>query len=87
MTHSFAELLRFEIRQDLDQVPDEQRPTIVRDVYRGLLGTSRNGRFELGAPDGVGTYSIDEALGQSQVYSLWRSANACGDPGCRQHGG
>ena len=58
----------------------------LRDVYRGLLGTSRDGRFELGAPDSVGTYSIDEALGQSQVYSLWRSANACGDPGCRQHG-
>ena len=40
-THSFAEVLRFEIRQDLDQVPDDQRPTIVRDIYRNLLGYAR----------------------------------------------
>src|SRR5690349_1030725 len=41
-THSFAEVLRFEIRQDLDQVPEEERPSIVRDIYRCLLGTTRD---------------------------------------------
>ena len=35
-THSFAEVLRFEIRQDLDQVPEEQRAGIFRDIYRNL---------------------------------------------------
>jgi hypothetical protein len=85
MTHSFAELLRFEIRQDLDQVPEEQRPTIVRDIYRGLLGTVRDGRFELDEADGVGRYTIEEALGAFEMYRLWRAASQCGDPGCAQH--
>jgi hypothetical protein len=85
MTHSFAELLRYEIRQDLQQVPEEQRPTIVRDIYRGLLGTTRDGRFELGDRDGLGVYSIDEVLGDLELYRMWRAANRCGDPSCRQH--
>jgi hypothetical protein len=85
MTHSFAELLRHEIRQDLDQVPDEQRPAIVRDVYRGLLGTTRDGQFALNNPDAQSVYSIEEALGDLDLYRLWRSANRCGDPGCTQH--
>jgi|SRR5579859_2312350 len=84
-SHSFAELLRFEIRQDLDQVPEEQRPSIVRDVYRGLLGSIRDGQYLLDAPDGSGVYTIDEALGDVELYSLWRSANRCGDPRCGQH--
>jgi hypothetical protein len=84
-THSFAELLRFEIRQDLDQMPEEQRPSIVRDVYRGLLGTLHQSGFALDAPDGVSAYSIDEALADAQLYALWLSANRCGDPHCRQH--
>src|SRR5579864_4015812 len=79
-SHSFAELLRFEIRQDLDQVPEEQRPSIVRDVYRSLLGTTRNGHFQLGDADSASAYSIDEAIGDLNVFKLWRSANACGDP-------
>jgi hypothetical protein len=83
MTHSFAELLRFEIRQDLEQVPEEQRPTIVRDVYRGLLGDLRNGEYRLNACDGLGVYSIDEVLGDLDVYRLWVNANACGRRGCR----
>src|SRR5258708_34052775 len=82
-THTFAELLRFEIRQDLDQVPDEQRASIVRDLYRALLGhVSPSGVFALGADDGVGVYSIDEALGDLSVYRLWRNANSCGLRGC-----
>ncbi len=85
MTHSFAELLRFEIRQDLEQVPDEQRPSIVRDVYRGLLGTTRDGKFALNATDGHSAYTIDEALGDLGLYQLWRSANRCGAPDCIQH--
>jgi hypothetical protein len=84
-THSFAELLRFEIRQDLDQVPEEQRPSIVRDVYRGLLGRTVDGRFRLDEPDSRGVYTIDEALGGLEVYQMWRSANRCGDPRCAQH--
>ncbi|MBV8714009.1 MAG: hypothetical protein JO318_19950 [Chloroflexi bacterium] len=84
-THSFAELLRFEIRQDLDQVPEEQRPSIVRDVYRGLLGSVQDGQFRLNDPDRVGVYSIDEALGGLETYQLWRSANRCGDPRCTRH--
>jgi hypothetical protein len=82
-THSFAEVLRYEIRQDLDQVPADQRPSIVRDIYRSLLGTTRDGAFTLGAADGVGAYSIDEVLGDVALYRLWRSANACGDDRCR----
>jgi hypothetical protein len=84
-THSFAELLRFEIRQDLEEVPEEQRPSILRDVYRSLLGTTRNGRFELGRADRLGVYSIEEALGELALYKLWRGANACGDPNCVHH--
>ena len=84
-THSFAELLRFEIRQDLDQVPEEQRPSIIRDVYRGLLGTTRDGAYSLDAADGTSVYGIDEVLGSAELYRLWRSANACGDPNCQQH--
>jgi hypothetical protein len=84
-THSFAELLRYEIRQDLEQVPEEQRPSIIRDVYRSLLGATRDGRFELGQPDSLSAYSIDDVLGDLAVYRLWRSANSCGDPTCAQH--
>jgi hypothetical protein len=85
-THSFAELLRWEIRQDLDQVPEEQRPAIVRDIYRSLLGTTRDNEFALNDADGRGVYSIDEALGDLDVYRMWRSASRCGDPCCAQHG-
>ena len=84
-THSFAEVLRHEIRQDLDLVPEEQRPTIVRDVYRSLLGTTRNGQFTLGDTDTHGLYSIDEVLGSIDTYRIWRAANSCGDPSCIQH--
>jgi hypothetical protein len=85
MTHSFAELLRYEIRQDLDQVPEEQRPAIVRDVYRGLLGTTKNGRYALDDADSRGVYTIDEALGDIDLYRLWGNAARCGDPHCQQH--
>jgi hypothetical protein len=83
--HSFAEVLRFEIRQDLDQVPDEERPTILRDIYRNLLGRTVDNQFTLNDPDGRSVYSIDEALGQLEIYHLWRSASRCGQPGCAQH--
>ena len=81
-THSFAEVLRFEIRQDLDQVPDDERAAIVRDIYRNLLGSQSEAGFELGAADSVGVYSIDEVLGDLQMYHLWRSANQCGLTSC-----
>jgi hypothetical protein len=84
-THSFAELLRFEIRQDLDQVPEEQRPSIVRDIYRSLLGTYRDGKYELDRVDSHSMYTIEEALGDINTYHLWRSANRCADPHCPQH--
>jgi hypothetical protein len=80
--HSFAEVLRCEIRQDLDQVPDDERAAIVRDIYRCLLGTQSDQGFVLGAADGRGVYSIDEALGDLEVYHLWRSANRCGLARC-----
>lgn len=85
LTHSFAELLRFEIRKDLEQVPEEQRPSIIRDVYRGLLGTTRGREYTLNPEDGHGSYSIDEVLGDLDLYRLWQSANRCGDPHCHQH--
>jgi hypothetical protein len=82
-THSFAEVLRFEIRQDLDQVPDDERAEIVRDIYRNLLGTqSAEAGFVLGADDSRGVYSIDDVLGDLDVYRLWRSANQCGFSRC-----
>ena len=84
-THSFAELLRFEIRQDLEEVPDDQRPVIVRDIYRSLLGTTTGAQFTLGETDAQGVYAIDDVLGDIELYRLWRSANTCGDPGCQQH--
>lgn len=84
-THSFAEVLRFEIRQDLDQVPEEQRPAIIRDIYRSLLGTTRDNQYRLDDLDGRGLYSIDEALGDIAMYQLWRTSNTCGDPHCPQH--
>ena len=84
-THSFAELLRYEIRQDLDEVPDEARPSIVRDVYRQLLGSQCEGGYALGDADGRGVYSIDEALGGLDLYRLWRAASQCGLKTC-EHG-
>ena len=84
-THSFPELLRYEIRQDLEQVPDDERPAIVRDIYRSLLGTTRDNQFALNEPDGRGVYSIDEVLGHMSVYRLWQGASRCGDPACAQH--
>jgi len=81
-THSFAEVLRFEIRLDPDQVPDEQRAGIVRDIYRHLLGTMSEHGFALGVADSAGLYTIDEALGDLDMYRLWRSANGCGLAGC-----
>lgn len=84
-THSFAELLRFEIRQDLEQVPEEQRPWIVRDIYRGLLGTFEGNEYKLDAADGQAVYSIEEALGTLDLYQLWRTSNRCGAPNCPQH--
>src|ERR1700737_3652647 len=60
-THSFAEVLRFQIRQDLEEVPDEQRPTIVRDIYRNLLGTTTHTQFTLNDMHAVGVSSVDEA--------------------------
>jgi hypothetical protein len=83
--HSYPELLRFEIRQDLDQVPEEQRPWIIRDIYRSLLGTTEEHEYSLDAPDGRAAYSIDEALGSIEMYRLWQSASRCGDPRCGQH--
>ena len=53
-THSFAELLRFEIRQDLEEVPEDQRPVIVRDIYRSLLGTTTGTLTK----DGSGTWIL-----------------------------
>jgi hypothetical protein len=82
-THSFAEVLRYEIRQDIDQVPEDQRPGIVRDIYRSLLGQTNNGLFTLDDADGRGVYSIDEVLGTVETYRFWRSANRCGQVGCR----
>src|SRR5919201_3181548 len=57
-THSFAEVLRWEIRKDLAQVPEEERPDIVRDIYRHLLGTVDVGRgFLLNEVERHGVYS------------------------------
>jgi hypothetical protein len=81
-THSFAEILRSEIRQDLDQVPDEQRPIIVRDIYRNLLGKMDGSRFVLNEPDGSGVYTIDDVLGTIDLYRMWRAAGRCSDPNC-----
>jgi hypothetical protein len=81
-THSFAEILRSEIRQDLDTVPDEQRPIIVRDIYRNLLGKMDGPRFVLHEPDGQGVYSIDEALGDIDLYRMWRTASRCFESNC-----
>jgi hypothetical protein len=85
-THSFAEVLRYEIRKDIDLVPDEQRPGIIRDIYRSLLGSTSGGSYRLADADSQAAYSIDEALGDMAVYKLWRSANACGRIGCQGHG-
>jgi hypothetical protein len=67
-------------------VPEEQRPTIVRDIYRSLLGTTRDNAFTLNDADARGVYSIDEVLGDLDVYRMWRNASRCGDPRCSQHG-
>jgi hypothetical protein len=85
MTHSLAELPRFEIRQDPDQVPDDHRPLIIRDLCRGLLGTVRNGRFELGPADRQPMYSIDEALAIIGLYRRWSQAKRRAEPNCGQH--
>jgi hypothetical protein len=84
-THSFAEVLRYEMRQDLEQVPDEQRPSIVRDVYRSLLGTTTDGVYALGSEDSVAAYGVDEVLGSLPLYQLWLSAEVCGLRDCVQH--
>ena len=81
-THSFAEILRSEIREDLDQVPEEQRPIIVRDIYRNLLGSQDGGRFVLNDTDGKGVYTIDDVLGSIELYRMWRTASRCYQPNC-----
>ena len=81
-SHSFAEILRSEIRQDLDQVPEEQRPIIVRDIYRNLLGKMDGPSFVLNEPDGQGVYSIDEVLGHIDLYRMWRTAIRCFESNC-----
>ncbi|GAC1315712.1 MAG: hypothetical protein NVSMB2_07810 [Chloroflexota bacterium] len=81
-SHSFAEVLRYEIRQDLEQVPDDQRPAIIRDLYRTLLGTTESRVFRLNDTDGHGTYTIDEALGTIDAYRLWLTAERCGRAHC-----
>ena len=89
--HSFAELLRYEIRQDLDQVPEDERATIVRDIYRNLLGKPASRvaagapSFELDVADGQGMYSIEDVLGDIELYQMWRTSNRCAEPGCLQH--
>jgi hypothetical protein len=83
--HSFAEVLRSEIRQDPDQVADDQRATIVRDIYRNLLGQQTDAGYVLKATDSRGMYSIDEVLCYLDVYLLWRSSNRRGEPTCQQH--
>jgi hypothetical protein len=83
--HSFPELLRYEIRHDLEQVPDDQREWIVRDIYRCLLGTTHRGQFTLGDADSRGLYTIDEALGSISMYQLWRSSSRCGYRDCLHH--
>ncbi len=80
--HSFAEILRHEMRADLDDVPSEQRADLVRDVYRQILGTTVDGTFRLNASDGLGCYTIDEALGVVGMYQLWQSAARCWRPAC-----
>ena len=82
-THSFAEVLRFEIRQDLTQVPDDERAPIVRDIYRNLLGRHTAEGYTLDDSDSLGVYSIDEALVDLELYRLWRSTNQCGLAGCQ----
>jgi hypothetical protein len=85
-THSFAEVLRWEIRQDLDQVPEDERATIVRDIYRNLLGcVSANGDFSLNESDSMGAYSIEEVLGGVDLYRMWRWSNRCAVVHCAQH--
>lgn len=81
-SHSFAEVLRYEIRQDLDQVPEDQRPAIIRDVYRTLLGTTEDRVFTLNDTDGRGMYTIDEVLGSAGTYRLWLTAERCGGAHC-----
>jgi hypothetical protein len=78
-------MLRYEIREDPDQVPEEHRPAIVRDIYRSLLGKTEGGRFVLDQSDGEGQHSIDEVLGSVETYRLWRTANACRQGACKQH--
>jgi hypothetical protein len=81
-THSLAEVLRHEIRQDLNQVPEAERATIIRDIYRNLLGTSDGDFYSLNDSDRLGVYSIDEALGSLNLIQLWRSANRCSKSSC-----
>jgi hypothetical protein len=81
-THSLAEVLRHEIRQDLNQVPEAERATIIRDIYRNLLGTSDGDFYSLNDSDRLGVYSIDEALGSLNLIQLWRSANRCSNRFC-----
>lgn len=81
-THSLAEVLRHEIRQDLDQVPEDERATIIRDIYRNLLGTSDGDIYSLNDADRLGVYSIDDVLGTLDFYQLWRRANRCSNRLC-----
>ncbi len=85
--HTFAEVLRYEIRRDLERVPEEERPTVLRDVYRHLLGTISDGAFRLKDEDSVAAFSIEEALGAAAMYRLWQAAVRCSDPSCPHQAG
>jgi hypothetical protein len=80
--HAPAELVRFQIRENLSDLPQEDRSSVIRGIYRELLGHMEGETFVLGAQDSIGVYSIDEVLGNSDVHRLYQSSIRCESEDC-----
>jgi hypothetical protein len=75
-THPSPVVERFLLRKHLDELAPNVRPIAVKQVYSQL-------RELWGDDDRRGVYSIDEVLGTTAMYQLWRSATHCTWSGCR----
>ena len=75
-THPSPVVERFLLRKHLDELEPSVRPIAVKQVYSQL-------RELWGEDDTRGVYTIDEALGSSAMYQLWRNAAHCTWPDCQ----
>jgi len=80
--HAPAELVRFQIRENLSELPEDDRSSVIRGIYRELLGRMEGDTFVLGKSDSQGLYTIDEVLGSIDFHRLYQSSIRCESEEC-----